>query len=445
MQSENIKVEYVDLSSLRIPAYNPRVWSKEAQNQLEESMTKFGLIDPLLVNSALARQGIIIGGNFRAKIAKKLGIKKVPVLWINIPDLEREKELCLRLNRNTGDWSYKLLAEFDPDLLKDIGFSGMELDDIFGIDDTPEQFDLEKELARLDIKNITIKKGEIYEIAGCRCMCGDSTLLNDVKKLYGNERADLILTDPPYRLDYLKSGKRGGKPTEGFGVKKNRKYLETDELPKDFTERWMSNIGKVVKDNFQIICYENWKNIREIWDCMEQQGWKVKNMLVWHLPNRTQGFAAKYKFFSKHDIALVGAADKLKFNFDQENGELQNDYETALYAIAGKPFWEPYQKGNKYCPSDFIEFHAADEKTSGQAIIFGVKPVEILLPYVKVLTKRGDLIGEPFGGSGSTAAAAIKMHRRCFLMEKSPVYLTVILKRLEKISGEKAKRVYATK
>ncbi len=443
--TDKIAVEYVALSSLRSPEINPRQWTKEATAQLEESITSFGVIDPLLVNSAPKRKGVIIGGNFRAKVAKKLGIKEVPVVWINIPDLKRETELLLRMNRNVGDWSYSLLAEFDPDLLKSVGFSSVEMDNIFAIDDTPEQFDLQKELAKLDIKKVTIKKGEIYEIAGCRCMCGDSTVESDVLKLYGKERADLILTDPPYRLSYLKAGKRGGKPVEGFGAKKNRKYLETDELPADFTERWMSNMAKVVKKDFQIICYENWKNIREIWNCMEQQGWKVKNMLVWHVPTRNQGFAGKHKFFSKHDIAIVGAADKLKFNFEKEAGELQNDYETALYAISGKPFWESYQKGKKYCPTDFLEFNAADKKSSGQAIIFGVKPVEILLPYAKVLSQRGDIIAEPFGGSGSTAATAIRLHRRCFLMEKSPVYLSVILNRLERLSGQKAQRVYAEK
>jgi len=77
--------------------------------------------------------------------------------------------------------------------------------------------------------------------------------------------------------------------------------------------------------------------------------WKIKNMLVWHLPNRTQGFAAKYKFFSKHDIAMVGVSEKhnSKLNFKDEDELLQNEYETALYAISGKPHWEGYKKGKK--------------------------------------------------------------------------------------------------
>jgi DNA modification methylase len=168
--------------------------------------------------------------------------------------------------------------------------------------------------------------------------------------------------------------------------------------------------------------------------------WKVKNMIVWHLPNRHQGFSAKYKFFSKHDIAMVGASPNMdiEFNNEPEEDGLQEEYETALFAISGKPYWEGYEKGKKIQPTDFIEFNASDEKHSGQGVVFGTKPVEILVPYIKALTKRGDLIVEPFGGSGSTLIAAEKMKRRCYLMEKSPVYAEVIKHRWEKLTGKKA-------
>jgi DNA modification methylase len=88
-----------------------------------------------------------------------------------------------------------------------------------------------------------------------------------------------------------------------------------------------------------------------------------------------------------------------------------------------------------------VDFKAADEKSSGQGIVFGTKPIEILIPYIKVLTKRGDLVVEPFGGSGSTLIASIKMNRRCYLMEKCPTYAQVILHRWEKESGKKPVKI----
>jgi DNA modification methylase len=170
-----------------------------------------------------------------------------------------------------------------------------------------------------------------------------------------------------------------------------------------------------------------------------EKRWKVRNMIIWRLPNRMQGFSAKHRFFNKYDIAVVGTGEKFSgLNLRPEEELLQNEYETALYATSGKPHWESYAKHKKYCPTDFVEFIAADEKSSGQGIIFGTKPVEILIPYIKVLTKRNDLIVEPFGGSGSTLIAAERMRRRCYLMEKSPVYTEVIKRRWEKLTGQKA-------
>jgi DNA modification methylase len=173
-----------------------------------------------------------------------------------------------------------------------------------------------------------------------------------------------------------------------------------------------------------------------------EKHWKVRNMLVWHLPNRNQGYAGKHKFFSKHDIAMVGTSDENREIDTEPQDELvENEYETALFAIAGKPHWESYGKGKKYCPTDFIDFNAADEKSSGQGIIFGTKPIEILIPYIKVLTKRDQLVLEPFGGSGSTLIASNKLGRRCFIMEKSPVYAEVILNRWEKFTGKKRVKI----
>lgn len=436
MKEPQLTVVSVNIKELKPAAYNPRKWSEDAIAGLSASIKQFGLVDPILVNGADNRRNIVIGGHFRLKVAKDLGYKEVPVVYIDVPDEAKEQELNIRLNRNLGDWDYELLVEFDESLLKDIGFGSEELDEIFDlVNEEPETFDLEKELKKLDIKEITVKKGDVFQLGDSRLMCGDSTVPEDFDKLMNGEQADMCMTDPPYILDYLHA-KRGGKPVTGFGAKKNRRYLETDELPDNFTELWMANVAKYAKPDFSIIVYENWKNLRIIWAEMEKY-WKVKNMIVWHLPNRHQGFSAKYKFFSKHDIAMVGGSGAVEYNHDEEPDGLQEEYETALYAISGKPQWEGYKGGKKYQPTDFISYMASDEKHSGQGVIFGTKPIEILVPYIKVLTKRGDLVVEPFCGSGSTLIASTKLKRRCYIMEKSPVYAEVALKRWEKLTGQK--------
>lgn len=435
---KDLAIQYVSVEALKNAEYNPRIHDEDMKNKLRESLQRFGMVDPIICNEAAERRNVIIGGHFRLEVAKELGYTEVPVVFVNIPELEREKELNLRLNRNLGEFSWDLLAEFDAKFLDDIGFSSEELDRIFPAEDNPEVFDLEKELRKLDITQVEIQKGEIWHVGESKLMCGDSTVAEDMQALMGDEKAAMCLTDPPYRLDYI-TGRKGNKRISGFGAKRDRRYLETDSLPDNFTTLWMENIASVARQDFAILVYECWKNLREVWGEMEKH-WRVRNMIVWHLANRHQGYAGRHQFFSKYDIAMVGASGTVPFNMDPEEGALQEEYETALFAISGNPQWEGYKKGNAM-PTDFIEFRAEDEKHSGQGVVFGTKPVEILIPYIKVLTKRGDLIVEPFGGSGSTGVAAMKLGRRCYTMEKSPVYAEVIRKRWERVTGTPAKKI----
>lgn len=434
-----INIVEVPINELIASEYNPRKHSKEQMDQLKESITKFGMVDPVICNNAPERKNIIIGGHFRAEAAKELGMVTVPIIYVTITDLEKEKELNIRLNKNTGDFDWNILAEFDESFLSGVGFSSEELDNIFYAEDTPEQFNLQKELKKLNIEKIDTNKGDIYQIGpNFRLMNEDSTIGSNLLKLMNGEKADMCMTDWPYFLDYLHGKqKKGGKATTGFGLRRDRRYLETESLHPDDMGKWMANIHKIAKEDFSIISFENWKNLPMMWQEMAKY-WKIRNLIIWHTPNRVQGFAARHKFFNKFDIALLGSAGKVNLNLEGEGELLDNEFETALYATSGKPHFENYEKGKKICPTDFVSFKTADEKSSGQAIIFGVKPIEILIPYIKILTKRGDLVVEPFGGSGSTGVAAIKLGRRCYMMEKSSVYTEVIKQRMEKIIGVKA-------
>lgn len=203
----------------------------------------------------------------------------------------------------------------------------------------------------------------------------------------------------------------------------------------------MKSVAQVQQKNFSIMVFENWKNAMVIWQAILAREWKIRNLVIWHCGNRNQGFAAKYKFFNKFDIALLGTGGNVALNQENEGELLQNEYETALFATAGKPHWEGYKKGAMYLPTDHIDFHTDDAKYSGQSIVFGTKPLQVLIPYVKVLTKRGDLLIEPFGGSGSMIAACEKMQRRCYTMERVPAYCHVIMRRWERLTGRQAKKL----
>lgn len=441
MHTQDLKIEYVLIAELKECEYNARLWAAEDREQLKKSLVEFGCVDPLIVNSTEERMNVVVGGNFRMAMLKELGYTEVPIVRVHLT-LDKERALNLRLNRNLGAFDLKLLAEFDESFLGGVGFSSEELDSIFAKDKVEEQFVLEEALEKIGISEITVRKGDLYDLDGSRLYVGESTVEADMLALMGGEKADMVMTDPPYRLQYLKGKTRHGESTTGFGSKKNRRYLETESLPEDFTTKWMDNVALVAAKDFSIICYENWKNLREIWAEMEKH-WKIRNMIVWHVPTRNQGYAGAHKFFSKHDIAMVGTSEGHKgLDLSEEDPLLEEQYRTALFAIAGKPEWEGYKKGKDYCPTDFVEFNAADEKSSGQGIIFGVKPLPILIPYIKVLTRRGQIVLEPFGGSGSTLMASVALGRRCFIMEKVPTYAQVILDRWTKTTGKQPVKIH---
>lgn len=182
---QNLKIETVKIEELNPAPYNPRKWSESAIEQLRESVQRFGVVDPLLVNNAKGRENVVIGGHFRLKVAKELGVTELPVVYVTIPELEREKELNLRLNKNLGEWDIDLLKEFDEAILSDIGFTSEDLDGVFNIDDTPENFDLKKELEKLDIQ-VEAKKGDIYQLGDSRLMGEENerTALSDGSNIF---------------------------------------------------------------------------------------------------------------------------------------------------------------------------------------------------------------------------------------------------------------------
>jgi ParB-like chromosome segregation protein Spo0J len=166
-----LKIEYLPISELKLATYNPRKHTPEAMAELKKSLERFDMVDPIIVNSAPKRKNIVIGGHMRVKALREMKVTEVPVVYVNIPELAKEKELNVRLNKNTGEFDWQKLADFGEDFLKDVGFSSEEIDTVFPEDETPEMFDLKKELDKLNIKEVLAKKGDIYEIDGSRLMC----------------------------------------------------------------------------------------------------------------------------------------------------------------------------------------------------------------------------------------------------------------------------------
>ena len=165
------KIISKDIDSLIFAEYNPRQLTKEQYKHLKDSIDRFGLVDPIIVNKNKDRKNIIVGGHQRVKVAKDMNIKEVPVLEIDLT-YDRERELNVRLNKNTGEWDYDVLINnFEEDILKDVGWSDLEIDNLKGFmpdeADWADAFDKEtvpKELSGLKQCTFILKEEQVTEI-----------------------------------------------------------------------------------------------------------------------------------------------------------------------------------------------------------------------------------------------------------------------------------------
>ncbi len=196
--------------------------------------------------------------------------------------------------------------------------------------------------------------------------------------------------------------------------------------------------------------FENWRNTVELWQAIEKY-WKIKNMVIWWLPNRCQGFSRKYLFFNKYDIAPLATKgdtilngeyeEELDEYLQQKGQKLLDSYEVILYGQKGNSYWDK-KKGTAWARvNDHITSPAETGKSSGQSIVFGTKPLQVLVPYIKVLSPREGVVVEPFGGSGSTIIGCEIMKRKCRAIEIEPIYAEVILTRWEKLTKREARKI----
>jgi DNA modification methylase len=361
---------------------------------LKESIKRFGIVDPLVVNSAENRKNIVIGGHFRLVILKELGYKKVPVVYVNIPDIKKEKELNLRLNKNHGEWDMELLANFDEELLKEVGFESEELDKIFDL----KIEDSEKEDYVPEVKKTNIKYGDIFQLGQHRLMCGDATKKEDVEKLMNGEKADMVFTDPPYGVEYSSRGDTlRGDTLRGDTLK---------ELPM-LLEKSFKNLFDFSSANASVY----------IWHADQKENIDI----IFKQKFTEAGFFCGGKIVWVKNVASMGWND------------YRYQYEPCLYGWKGKHKF--------YGGRDNTNVWRVDRDAVINYKHPTQKPVALAEIAIKNSSKRGDIVLDLFGGSGSTLIACEKLNRRCYMMEIEPIYCQVIIDRWEKFTNKKAQKI----
>ena len=380
-----MKIVEVKVSDLIFAEYNPRQLTEQQGQDLKDSVQRFGFVDPIIVNSNKDRMNIIIGGHQRARIAQILDIEKIPVHYINL-NTDKEKELNIRLNKNTGEWDLDQLANhFDNEDLLEWGFSEDELQ-FFTADEFIDGETDEDDVPEVE-ESIT-KPGDLWLLGEHRVLCGDATISTDVEKLMDGEKADMVFTDPPYDIG-----------TDGGWDVANRPELEfiANFNPDDFLNVLPLYFeGK--KLNSYIFC--NKQLLPDYLTWARDSGYSF-NVLVWKKPNAIPiGDSHRpdieyLLLFRKNAIWNNGLSATVNYS-----RLIENQRETGLHPT--------------------------------------MKPVAIITNQLLISSNKGSIVADPFLGSGSTLIACEKTNRKCYGMELDPHYCDVIIKRCEDFTGNKA-------
>lgn len=190
---DNMEVKNRKLSSITAYGKNAKKHDKTQINNVAESIKQYGFVQPIVID----RDGVIVIGHCRALAAKKLGLEEVPCVCVD--DLTPEQVNTLRLvdnKSNESDWDFDLLADELPGL--DLSAFDFE----WGLRDELNDSVVEDDYEPVIPAEPKSKLGDVYQLGDHRLMCGDSTSLTDVQKLVGGAQIDLLLTDPPYNVDY---------------------------------------------------------------------------------------------------------------------------------------------------------------------------------------------------------------------------------------------------
>ena len=381
---------------------NPKNRNNHPADQIErlgEIIRYQGFRSPLIVSK---RSGLLVSGHGRLMAAKKIGLKMLPVSYQDFDSDEQEyaamvsensvalwAELDLSgINADIGD----LGPDFDLELL---GIKNFEIDvaDKEGLtdpDDMPEKVEPRT------------KRGDLYQLGEHRLLCGDSTLIDDIERLMGGEKADLWLTDPPYGVAYESSGRRG-KANQHEEIKNDAKPL--DEMG-EFWFQVASNALMASTDqaSYYWFACQGGDQMMMMMMMMSigRANWKVRHELIWV---KDQMVFGRSDYHYKHEPILYG------------------------WKQDGTHEWHADRK-----QTSVLEF--ARPKRSEEHPT--MKPVELVAYLMGNSSKPGQIVLDTFGGSGTTLLAAEKTNRKARLCELSEKYCDVIVARWEAYTGQKA-------
>lgn len=411
-----MQIEYKRTADL-IPYINNPRFNDEAVEYVANSIKEFGFKVPIIID----KHNEIIAGHTRLKASQQLGLNEVPVIVAD--DLTDEQVRAFRL----ADNKVTELSEWNTELLKselltidgiDMTLFNFEDFDLFN-DSLIENDDYEPE----EVPEPVAESGDIYQLGNHRLMCGDSTDSQAVDKLMAGATVDLLCTDPPYNSSY-----------KGGGNNRRKEIKNDSQSSSDFSQ-FITDFIKVadthLKDGGAFYIWYMAKETMTIRKTIEQVGWYFSQLLIWIKDNIV---LSRLDYQPMHELCMYGWKQGTHYFTDDRTQ---------------KTVVEDRQQLKKMTKKELISYVKQLESERNTAILREDKPlVSELHPTTKPLkmiaklicnsTRKGELVFDPFGGSGTTLMACEQLGRKCYTMELDREYVDVIINRWEEYTGQKA-------
>jgi len=393
-----MKVLKVPISSVIPWDKNPRDIKPEDLERLKKQILKLGVYKPLVCCQE-ERKYVVLGGNMRLRALQELGVKEVEISVVKPKDEAEKIEFALSDNDRAGYYEESELRDLIKPYMAQINLEdfkvdlGTPIDLKFIVQDLSLEYDEKaNDAPPLDDKPARTKPGQVFQLGRHRLMCGDSTKPEDFEKLMAGSQADLVFTDPPYNVDY---GASKNHPTWKIRSIKNDKLSRADWL--EFNKAVFSNISAYYKGGDIYV-----------WGASGPEG-MAQRLLMTDL-----GFHWSATIVWKKDQLVLTPA------------KYQRLYEPCFYGWLSKSTFAGDRKQLEVW--DFPRPKRSDEHPT-------MKPVELCSLGIRNSSRKGDVVLDPFLGSGSTMISCEKLDRVCYGMELDPKYCDVIIERFSTFAG----------
>jgi len=419
--NSQLQIVYRPIGELKLNPDNPRVHSDKQLNQIARSIQGFGFNVPVLID----QKGQVAAGHGRVEAAKLLGMTELPTISLEHLSEAQITAFAIADNRLTenAEWNNRLLAEqlkmlSQADLDFSVDVTGFEIGEIDVLveglapatDDENDPADALPETARAFL---VTQVGDLWLLGRHRVYCGNALNERSYLTLMQDRRAAMVITDPPYNLAVDK--------VTGLGRIQHRNFkMASGEMSEpEFTDFLMQAFSLLVShsiDGSLHYIFMDWRHMQEILAAGKQAYAELMNLCIW-----SKGCGGMGSFYR--------GAHELIFLFKNGKDSHQNNIQLGQYGRYRTNVWN-YPGVNSFSRSteegNLLELHPT------------VKPAALVADAIMDCSGRGDIVLDPFVGSGTTVIAAERTGRICYGIELDPVYVDTIVGRWQRFTGKTA-------